>query len=464
MNFDDIKDELLSVTDTGLKYAKTLDSSSEFEVYVYYQNKTKAQISQGIVTAKSGAVAGTAVRAAQGKQIGFAVASGVSEDRIKLAAAEALSIIQSVKVEDDRFQGFADPKGSGKEGVYHDDILSIGTDALIKSCESVIKEATEVDEKVKVVEAEAEAIWGGYAVGNTRGILEATRGCSNNIECNAQAIENEERKGSYDFDIARDRLYNAEGVGKKAAENAVGMLGAKKLDLTTKMPTIWTPLPAALYVLSSLAQSAVGRPVVDRVSPLCDRLGDTIASKDLTIIDDGQNPKAIGTQAIDAEGLPQRTNPIIENGVLKNFLFDSYFGRAMGLESTGNCSRGSGVFGGETPYEARPSAATMWLEVDAGKKSLEDIISSIDGKAILVRDFPLGIFHSSVATGEFSCVAGSSYLVENGELKGSVEPVSIAGNYYEGFKNLLEIGSDKETIPYGISLPTLLMDGFSVVG
>ena len=136
----------------------------------------------------------------------------------------------------------------------------------------------------------------------------------------------------------------------------------------------------------------------------------------------------------------------------------------MGLESTGNCSRGGGVFGGETPYESRPGSATTWLDVSPGKKSLEDIISSIDGKAILVRDFPLGIFHSSVSTGEFSCVAGSAFLVENGEMKGSVEPVSIAGNYYEGFKNLLEVGSDKITVPYGMSLPTLVFDGFSVVG
>ena len=464
MNFDDIKDELLSVTDTGLKYAKSLDSSIEFEVYVYYNNKTNAQISQGIVTSKSGSVAGTAVRAAKGKQIGFAVASGVTEDRVKLAAKEALSIIQSVKVEDDRFEGFADPSGSGKEGDYHDDILSAGADDLIKSCEAVIKEASAVDERVKVVSAQAEVAWGGYAVGNTRGVLAATRGAQNDIQCSVQAFENEERRGSADYDQARDRLYNGEGIGKTAAEYAVGSLGAKKLDLTTKMPTIWTPIPASLFVMSSLAQSAVGRPVVDKVSPLCDRIGDTIASNDLTIVDDGQNPKSIGTQAIDAEGLPQRTNPIIEKGVLKNFLFDSYFGRAMGLESTGNCSRGGGVFGGETPYEARPSAATMGLDVLPGKKNLEDLISSIDGKAILIRDFPLGIFHSSVATGEFSCVAGSSYLVENGELKGSVKPVSIAGNYYEGFKNLLEIGSDKEAIPFGISLPTLVMDGFSVVG
>lgn len=464
MNFDNLKDELLSVTDTGLKYAKSLDSSVEFEVYVYYQNRTTAEISQGIVTAKSGAVAGTAVRASRGKQVGFAVASGVAEERIKIAAKEALSIINSVKVEDDRFEGFADPKGSGKEGDYHDDILSIGTDDLIKSCEEVIKEATEVDERVKVVMAEADASWGGYAIGNTRGILEASRGCQNSIQSGVYAIKDEERRGSSDYDVARDRLVKIEGIGKTAAEYAVGMLGAKKLDMTAKMPTIWTPIPASLYVLSSLAQSAVGRPVVDRVSPLCDRIGDTVASKDLTIVDDGQNPKFLGTEAVDSEGLPQKTNSIIENGILKNFLFDSYFGRAMDLESTGNCARGGGVFGGETPYESRPSASAKWLDVTAGKKDLENIISSIDGKAILVRDFPLGIFHSDVSTGEFSCVAGSAYLVENGELKGSVQPVSIAGNYYEGFKNLLEIGNDKITTPFGVALPTLVFDGFSVVG
>ncbi|TFH05923.1 MAG: TldD/PmbA family protein [Candidatus Thorarchaeota archaeon] len=464
MNFDDLTNELLSVTDTGLKYAKSLDNSAEFEIYVYYNNKIVAEIAQGIVAAKSGAVAGTAVRASIGKQIGFAVASGVSPDRVKLATKEALSIIRSVKVEDDRFQGFADPMGSGKEGAYHDDILAIGTDDLIKNCELVIKEATEVDERVKVVSSKAVAQWGGYAVGNTRGILEATRGCGNSINCNVQAFENEERKGAYNFDLARNRVFNTEGLGKTTAENAVGMLGAKKLDLTAKMQTIWTPLPAGLYVMSSLAQSTVGRPVVDGVSPLCDRIGDTIASKDLTIVDDGQNPKAPGTQAVDAEGLPQKSNPIIENGVLKNYLFDSYFGRAFDLDSTGNCVRGGGVFGGEIPYENRPNAGTMWLEVEAGKKSLEDIISSIEGKAILVRDFPLGIFHSDVSTGEFSCVAGSAFLIENGEMKGSVEPVSIAGNYYEGFKNLLDIGSDKIAIPYGISVPTLVFDGFSVVG
>ncbi|MFW9976244.1 MAG: metallopeptidase TldD-related protein, partial [Candidatus Thorarchaeota archaeon] len=133
-------------------------------------------------------------------------------------------------------------------------------------------------------------------------------------------------------------------------------------------------------------------------------------------------------------------------------------------DSTGNCARGGGPFGGSTPYESRPTASIKWLEVALGKKNEEDIISSIDGKAILIRDFPIGIFHSSVSTGDFSCVATSAFLVENGELKGSVEPVSVAGNYYEGLKNLREVANNSLVIPFGISVPTLVFDGFSIVG
>jgi PmbA protein len=464
MEFDNLKDELLSVTDTGLKYAKSLDSSSEFEIYVFFRNVMKAEIDQGVVSAKDGAVAGTAVRAAKGKCLGFAAASGVSEDRVKRATREALAIVQKVNVEDERFEGFADSKGTRKEGAFTNELLELGTDDLIKACEKINADAASVDERLKVVSSESYAEWGGYAVGNTRGVLHATRGGYSQCQCSAYAIEVDERRGSFDFDFSRDRLFDPEGVGKKAGTLAVSLLGAKKLDLTAKIPTIWTPFPAGLYMLSSLALSAVGKPVVDGVSPLCDKIGEQIAPKHFAVIDDGQGSDKITTQAIDAEGLPQRETPIIEKGVLKNFLFDSYYGNAFGLESTGNCSKGSALRPSPLPYESRPSATTKWLDVTPGTKSDEDIISSIDGKAILVQDYPLGITHSSVATGEFSCVATAAYLVENGELKGSVEPVSIAGNFYEGLKNLLEISNEPVSIPYGIDVPTLVFDGFSVVG
>ncbi|MHA1935002.1 MAG: TldD/PmbA family protein [Candidatus Thorarchaeota archaeon] len=464
MEFDNLKDELLSVTDTGLKYAKSLDSSAEFEVFVFYDNTIEASIDQGMVTAKDGAIAGTAVRAAKGTRVGFACASGYSADRIKLTAREALSIVESVNVEDDRFKGFCDPSKPGKEGAFSKDILSLGTDELLVACEEIIEEAKAVDPRAKIISANADAGWSGYAVGNSRGVLGATVGGNNSCMANVYAIEGEERRGSFDFDVARDRLFKTEGIGKKTAEQAVSLLGAKKLDLTTKLPTIWTPIPAATYLLSSLGKSTLGQPVVEGISPLCDMIGDTVSVKDFSIVDNGQSTTGLGTNSIDGEGHGQHRNPIIENGILKGFLFDSYFGRAYGVESTGNSGRGGGIFGGATPYESSPGVRTKWLEVSGGKKNEDEIISSIDGKAILIRDFPLGIFHTMVATGEFSVVAGSAFLVEDGELKGSVQPVSVSGHFYEGLKNLRDIGSDVTKIPFGIEVPTLVFDGFSIVG
>ena len=94
----------------------------------------------------------------------------------------------------------------------------------------------------------------------------------------------------------------------------------------------------------------------------------------------------------------------------------------------------------------------------------EEIISSIDEQAIVVKDFPLGIFHTNVSTGEFSIVATSVFLVEKGEVKNPLQPVTIAGNFYTGLKNLQEIGNDIVVTPFGVEAPTLHFDRFSIVG
>ncbi|MGY5876229.1 MAG: metallopeptidase TldD-related protein, partial [Candidatus Thorarchaeota archaeon] len=273
-----------------------------------------------------------------------------------------------------------------------------------------------------------------------------------------------ERKTAYEYDMARDGLYDVSSIGSRAVKEAVDLHGAKKLDVTKTMTTIWHPKASATYIASSLGRSVVGQPVVEQISPLCDRIGDTVAPDFLTIIDDGQSPDSLGANAIDSEGHPQKVNSVIENGILKAFLFDTYFGRAHGVDSTGNCSRGGGFFGGSTPYEEGPSATTKTLKIAPGSKSFDDLIASIDEPAILITEFPIGIFHSSVATGEFSAVANSAFLVEKGEVQYPLQPCSVAGNFYEGYQNIKSIGSDLTVTYFGVNVPTIAFDGFSVVG
>jgi PmbA protein len=268
----------------------------------------------------------------------------------------------------------------------------------------------------------------------------------------------------YAYDITRERLIRIDGLGGKAAEKAVSLLGARKLNKTAVLPTIWDPISAASYLYSGLGQSIRGGHVVEGRSPLADKIRKEVASEDLTITDDGQDPSSISTEAVDDEGRPQQTNVIIRNGRLVQFLFDSYYADIYGVESTGNASRGSGPFASALPYEATLQIRPKYLKVEPGRKSLDDIVSAVDGQAVLIVDSPIGIFHSSVSTGEFSSVAQSVFLVENGEKKYPLHPVSVSGNFYTGFKHLREVGSDLEDTPFTVKTPSMVFDGFSVVG
>ncbi len=462
MNYDTIKDELLSEADSALKYAKSLDSHAEVELYIIYESAAQSSIRQGVVTAKDGAIAGNSVRVAMNNRVGFASSTGISADRIKRSIDEAFDVVRSVNVEDKRFKSLADPKPPGVEADFDTRILDVGIDSLIKDCNEMTDEAKSVDERISFATASAKTTWGGYAVANTHGIMNATRYGSSECTVTVQAKKNEERRNGQEFDIASHRMYEKDGLAVKASEDALRLLDAIKYEATEKMTTIWNPIAAATYFLASVGLSILGEPVVEGTSPLCDMIGDTLGPRDLNIYDDGQAKQGLGTRSIDGEGLPQRRTPIIENGVLRSFLFDSYFGTAFGLESTGNSERSGGIFGGNPPYENSPSVRAKYLQVSPGTKSLDDMIASIDGKAIMILDFPIGIFHGSVSTGEFSAVAASAFLVENGEEVGPIEPVSVAGNFYEGLKHLRYVGSDVRVFQYGIATPSLVIDGFSV--
>ena len=464
MEYENLKNELLALVDTGLKYARTVDNQAEFELYLFYRNRAMVNITQGMVDATDGIIEGNATRVAKENQVSFASSSGISIDRIKRSINEATASLKSLSVKDERFKGFCEPKKPNKEGAFTDEILNIGKDELIRYANALIREGKEYDQKIHMVGSSCEAEWGGFAIGNTRGLQEASRSAVNSCDVYCIAVKGNERRTAYRYDISRERLIAPEGLGEKAAQKALSLLGAKKLDKTMTMPTIWTPDAAAAYLYASLGQSARGTYVVEGRSPLADKLEKEVASSMLTVIDDGQTPSGFNTEAIDAEGHPQQTVTLIENGKLQSFLFDTYYARIYGTESSGSCSRPGRPFGSALPYETSPMVRPKNMEVRPGSNSLDEMISSMEGSAVLIVDMPIGIFHSDVATGEFSAVASSAFLIKDGEKKWPLQPVSVAGSFYNGFKNLINIGNDLEKTTLTVDTPSLAFDGFSVVG
>src|SRR6185437_683478 len=133
-------------------------------------------------------------------------------------------------------------------------------------------------------------------------------------------------------------LEPAEYVGCTAAARALRRLKAVKVE-TQKVPVVFEPRTAR-GLLDHIFEAVHGMSVYRHESFLAGKLGEKVASENLTVIDDGTIPGLFGSSPFDDEGVPTRRTPIIERGVLKNYLLNTYTARKLNMKTTGNASRG----------------------------------------------------------------------------------------------------------------------------
>ncbi len=198
-------------------------------------------------------------------------------------------------------------------------------------------------------------------------------------------------------------------VSRTAARRAVELFGARK-PKTARMPVIFERDVAAA-VLDDLFSAVNAGNVSIGNSWLAERLGERIGSDFITIIDDGTLPEKLGSSPFDGEGVATRRTPVFEAGTLRSFLFDTYYARKLGAQSTGN-STGGGI--GPNNFYLEP-----------GSQSLEDLIKSTK-HGVLVLD-TIG-FATEHATGNYSRGA-RGFMIENGELSYPIDEFTVAGNF-----------------------------------
>ena len=189
-------------------------------------------------------------------------------------------------------------------------------------------------------------------------------------------------------------------------------------------------------------------------SPLSDKLGDIIAAEDITITDDGTLTGGMGTGMCDSEGHPTQVTPVIEGGVLKNFLFDSYTALREDVDSTGNATRRS--------YASPPAPTPSNLILSPGSASHNEIIE--DTPKGLYVDGIIGAQLSNTVSGNLNAVVTRGYVIENGELTTPVKNVVLAGNFYEVLKEgYVVLGNDPRNSGTVYS-PTVKLDKITVAG
>ncbi len=193
------------------------------------------------------------------------------------------------------------------------------------------------------------------------------------------------------------------------------------------MPVIFTPNGLVLLLLS-LGLAIDGKSVNLGASPLHDKLGKQIASPSLTITDDPFVEYGPRTSAFDNEGVPRKVTPIIDKGILRNFIYDLDTAGRAGVRPTGH-----------------GSARTLTnLVIKPGNVPYETMIKNT-AQGLLVEDF-LGLGQGNPINGEFSVNLFLGYKIENGKLVGRVKDVMLAGNAFDALKDITAISQEREWV------------------
>jgi PmbA protein len=243
-------------------------------------------------------------------------------------------------------------------------------------------------------------------------------------------------------------LEDAGDVGREAARRTLARLGARKVE-TQEVAVIFDP-DAARAMLGLLAGAVNGSSIWRKSSYLADREGTRIASEHVTVIDDPLLVGGPGSRPFDGEGLLSRRNVVVENGILRTFLLDSYSARKLGKQSTASASRGSsgGVGPGSTNFILQP-----------GAMSADELLRATP-RALYVTDM-MG-FGFNAVTGDFSRGA-SGFWVEHGEKVFPVSEVTISLNLDQILQRIDAVANDLD-LRTAVAAPTFRVSAMTLAG
>lgn len=377
-----------------------------------------------------------------GQQKGSVATSDLSTSAISDAIQAACRIAQYT--EPDPYGGLADPKLLAKKiqdlDLYHPWALT-PEDAIqqAKSCEDT---ALSFDKRICNSEgASISSHEKSFVYGNTEGFLEGYKTSYHSLSCVVVAKDKAGMQRDYEYTVARDQQDLEQGVqiGKKASQKTLDRLGAVKLK-TTKAPVIFLA-PVARGLFGSFLGAISGGALYRKASFLVDHLEKTIFPEFVNIEEKPHVLKGLGSAPFDSEGVATKDKYIIENGILKSYLLNSYAARKLGMETTGNAG---GVHN---------------LCVTPGTLDFDRLLQQMDTGFLVTELLGHGI---NLVTGDYSRGA-SGFWVEKGKIQYPVHEVTVAGNLKDIFANIVAIGNDVDKRG-NIQTGSLLLEAMMIAG
>jgi PmbA protein len=394
-----------------------------------------------------------------GKRSASTSTSDLTSEGIRQLVEGALALAKVT--EEDPFSGLPerDEFGSlsGDLHLYDEDVYSLPAAERIEWARRAESAALKADPRITNSDGGSfDAATGSKVLANSRGFVGGYRSSYAGVAAAPLAVDVDgsmQRDGWWSSARRLADLESPEAIGKEAARRTLRRLGARRVP-TQRVPIVFAREVAGT-LLGSVFEAASGDAIWRGASFLAGKLGEQIAVANLTIVDDNTmllptGMGGFGTSPFDGEGLPSLRTVVVENGVLRNYLLNTYTARKLGMKSTHNASRG---------LAGAPGIGCGNLYLEPGKLTPEQIIADVPAGLYVTGLMGFGV---NVVTGDYSQGA-TGLWIENGQLTHAVEEVTIAGNLAEMLKNVTAIGSDLE-FRGAVASPTLRIDGMMLAG
>lgn len=402
------------------------------EVYLQTGRSLTIEIlNSEIETIQEATVAGVGFRVFTGNRMGFSHCNNLSDNVTSETIKKALAFAK-LSTPDENNILTDDVSTQEIPGLCDNEINRVLTDTKIELATTLEKEALRDPRITKSSGASYREGESEIFIANSNGIFKSSKFSSCSLGVSVVAEKgNQKNTGSESCSrVFFGELMSPSEIGALAARNAWEMLDP--VMIKTQRAAVIFDADTGRSLLGGIITAVNGERVLQGASFLKDSLGSQIASPLLTTVDDGIKPKGLASKPFDGEGVPTMKNMIIENGILKSFIYNMRAAKRAGVKSTGNASRGG--------FSSLPGIGTHNVYIAPGKSLRNEIIAATQ-KGLLVKEVTgYGI---DPVSGNFSGGV-SGFWIENGKILHPVKGVTIAGKAFEILNAIDMMGNDPD--------------------
>jgi PmbA protein len=379
-----------------------------------------------------------------GRRKGSASTADLSAAAVRATVAKACAIARYTA--EDACAGLADPENLAREipdlDLFHPWRLEPDTAVgLARSCEAA---GLAVDARIANSEGASVGEQRGVRVyGNSHGFLSGYASTSNTVSCVLLAQQGEDMQRDYWYSTARDpaELEDPAAIGRRAAENALARLGARRLG-TRKTAVLFVP-EMARGLFRSFIGAIRGGAQYRKASFLVGAAGEAVFPPFLQLRERPHIPKGLASSPFDDEGVTTRDRELVHDGVLQGYVLDSYSARKLSLSTTGNAG------GVHNTFVTAPNHAY----------GFEELLRRMNRGLVVTELMGQGV---NPVTGDYSRGA-SGFWVEQGVRSHPVHEITIAGNLREMYRNIVAVGTDVDARG-GLRTGSVLIEGMTIAG